>query len=476
MISSCFCITDLIFPCSEKPSIIPISLPKSLLKPKDFKEEKLHRYSLVAETLSTMRSKPSEKDHKSDVNESNQDDKASLRSMIISGNVAAVESWLFRSAFVNAIGDEGKTMLHYASIFNKDPAIAQLLLEYGADINAIDANHKTPLFAAAAEGNHKTCVLLLENGAWVRSVTDGGWTALHHLASRGNSAFMERLLSDRGPDVEAFYEPERYSLKNGGMCDPCKVGLVDLFLKFGAEINAQSKGFTALHLAVLTGQDHLVSTLLSLGASAKGVNLSCLNRGLSTVNLDKLLHRGANVEGSDSRWNKTPLIWASETGSADAVKVLLAHGAGVNAQDKQGISALRYAAANARFQIVNLLLEYGADPSLPDNWSKTPLIAAASGQPFSLGGQFYDSSPADREKTVRLLLDAGADISTQELSGAAAVHYAAQNGYLEVLKALCEKGGCDLRMEWNGKLPLRIALEMGHSAVVKWLSDKLRNE
>ena len=198
---------------------------------------------------------------------------------------------------------------------------------------------------------------------------------------------MERLLSDEGPDVEAFYEPERYSLKNGGMCDPCKVGLVDLFLIYGVDIKAQSKGFTALHLAVLTGQDHLVSTLLSLGASANGINLSCLNRGLSTENLDKLLDGGANIEGSDSRWNKTPLIWASETGSAEAVKVLLAHRANVNAQDKQGISALRYAAANGRSQIVDLLLRWGADPSLPDFYGKTPLIAAASGQPFSLGGQ-----------------------------------------------------------------------------------------
>ena len=121
-----------------------------------------------------MRSKISERDQKADENESNQEDKASLMSMIISGNIVAVESSLVYSAFVNAIGDEGKTLLHYASIINKDPAIAKLLLEYGADVNAIDADHKTPLFAAAAEGNHKICVLLIENRASVRAVTEGG--------------------------------------------------------------------------------------------------------------------------------------------------------------------------------------------------------------------------------------------------------------------------------------------------------------
>lgn len=246
-----------------------------------------------------------------------------------------------------------------------------------------------------------------------------------------------------------------------------------LFLDNDVDIDAQGRGYTALHIAVLTAQDLLVTALLSHGAEAQGVSLVCLNWGLSTENLDQLLQRGADPEAIDSRHRKTALIWASETGSADTVRVLLNHGANVNAQDNQSFSALRYATANACTETVQLLLEKGADPCLSDSWGKTPIIAVAWGRPFHLDGRYYNPSPTDREKTASLLLDAGTDASSRDISGATAVYYAAKNGYLGVLKLLHKQGHCDLSLKWKGRSLLEVAEDKEQGPTVKWLKKQL---
>lgn len=137
------------------------------------------------------------------------------------------------------------------------------------------------------------------------------------------------------------------------------------------------------------------------------------------------------------------MIWASEIGHTEVVGVLLPPSpkhkvvsAKANAQDIHDLSALRYATANGHLPIVQMLLANGADSGLPDMSGKMPLIAVAWGRPFWLGGRFYDPSPIDRAKTVALLFDARADQSARDVNGNATVHYAADNGYLDILKAL----------------------------------------
>ena len=170
----------------------------------------------------------------------------------------------------------------------------------------------------------------------------------------GNADYINNLFIKDGPDVENFYHPERYAFYPGpyNTTSKIKMGLVKLFIDHGADIEAKCRGFTALHLAALTGQDLLVKELLSFGAQAQGVCLVCLNRDLSTDILAELLRRGADPEATDSRFHKSALVWASESGSAEAVRILLEHGAKVNVQDIHGISALRYATGNARTETV----------------------------------------------------------------------------------------------------------------------------
>lgn len=277
------------------------------------------------------------------VDELNIEGETPLMSAVMAENMETVKILLKAGADVNAASDHGRTPLHYAVAYNKDIAVAQLLLRRKSNIAAVDRNGQTALSTAAFGGNDMGCRCLLENGAKVQAREAGGWTALHYLAMRGNPACMDRLLHSAGADVETYYYPERYGLQSNVAYDTSskrKIALVKLFLDHGVDINARSKGHTALALAVLTCQDMLVRTLLSYNASAQGTSLVCLNWGLSNENLEQLAQSGADIEARDSRHHKTALIWASETGSPAAVKILLDHGAAVNAQDSQGISAL----------------------------------------------------------------------------------------------------------------------------------------
>ncbi len=61
----------------------------------------------------------------------------------------------------------GRTPLHYA-VFNQQPdqsKILLMLINYGANLNALDVDGRTPLHFAAESGKGKVCQLLMQNGA-----------------------------------------------------------------------------------------------------------------------------------------------------------------------------------------------------------------------------------------------------------------------------------------------------------------------
>jgi len=93
---------------------------------------------------------------------------------------------------------------------------------------------------------------------------------------------------------------------------------------------------------------------------------------------------GAEVNVRD-RQGKTPLMYASECGCAENVRVLLAREARVTDQDKQGWSALHYAVREEECQVIKLLLEKGADMFARNKEGRTPVhLAAACENPMIL--------------------------------------------------------------------------------------------
>lgn len=108
-----------------------------------------------------------------------------------------------KTDLAKAYSSDGWTALHLACFFGQ-PAIAEMLITNGADVNARSTNamNNAPLHAAAAGRNPEAVRILLEHGADVNAPQEGGWTALHQAAQNGNVE-MARLLIAAGADVHA---------------------------------------------------------------------------------------------------------------------------------------------------------------------------------------------------------------------------------------------------------------------------------
>lgn len=88
----------------------------------------------------------------------------------------------------------GCTALHIAAQCGSS-AMAKILIEHGAKVNAREAWEETPLHIAAREGSAEVCELLLDHGADIDPVNANGRTPLVTAAHAGKEAVCEMLLA-----------------------------------------------------------------------------------------------------------------------------------------------------------------------------------------------------------------------------------------------------------------------------------------
>jgi F-type H+-transporting ATPase subunit beta len=110
---------------------------------------------------------------------------------------AAVE---WKMALKSGYWPMGSTALHLA-VGRDDRAAAELLLAYGAPVDAKSRGDTTPLHHAAIMQRPQMARLLLEHGAEIDARTQIGQTALHHAALRGDQSTIQLLL-DHHADME----------------------------------------------------------------------------------------------------------------------------------------------------------------------------------------------------------------------------------------------------------------------------------
>ena len=128
-------------------------------------------------------------------------------------------------------------------------------------------------------------------------------------------------------------------------------------------------------------------------------------------------------------WLGGELFRAAHGGDLEYAKDLIAQGADPNGCDSFGMSALAMACQNNYTDIINYLLELGADVNAHSKGKpidRTALMAACSN----------DGHPA----IVRLLVERGAEVNTKGERGFTALHWAAMHGDVESVKYLLSKG------------------------------------
>jgi ankyrin repeat protein len=240
---------------------------------------------------------------------------------------------------------------------------------------------------------------------------------------------------------------------------------IEVLIKDHADVNAaQPDGATPLAWAVYLDQPEVVDMLMRAGAKPNTVDqygetpvtLASVT-GDSAV-LTKLIAAGADA--SAARWNgETALMLAARSGCLDEVKLLLDHGAKVNAVESvKEQNALMWAAAEGHSDVVDLLIKNGAEVKSTSKGGFTPLVfAVQSGSGQSVKSLLDAGAPADyalpngtsvvsvavsygKPEVVKALLDHNAEVNSADKLGNSPLHLAAQEGDVEIVKLLLAKG------------------------------------
>jgi ankyrin repeat protein len=136
---------------------------------------------------------------------------------------------------------------------------------------------------------------------------------------------------------------------------------------------------------------------------------------------------------------------ASALGLTETARILLDHGAKVNLQDANGVSALMEACSGGHPEVVKLLLEHGAKVNALDSKGNSALIYASS-----MENPFFAKNDEEAAllrgivekyvEIVRVLLDNGAEADAKNNEGMSAQLAACSNGDIDILRLLLSHG------------------------------------
>ncbi|CAI5707424.1 unnamed protein product [Peronospora effusa] len=276
----------------------------------------------------------------------------------------------------------------------------------------------TPLHCAVSTGQLETVRWLLSRGVSPRTLAQSSYR------------------SDRVPPLFLAEHPD----------------IVHELLVHGADLLAvPDPGYmntlTALQLAYLRGNYAVAQELEEWGGDVALTPFHLAAGRNDVMAVRKFLRKKTDVDclgemGYIGLNRRTPLHWAAISGALEVVDLLLEAGADPNFQDARGRSPLHWAARLNKTDVVRSLLEGGADPKMVDIDFMTPLMCAAS------------RLDATRE-LFGILTSAGANINYQQpTTGDTALHIAVREDNEHSALAILANGGNLMKMNIEGLRPL----------------------
>lgn len=305
--------------------------------------------------------------------------------------------------------DDGEILLHRASILDK--ADFKNINESSIDPNIQNWNGDTPLHRAIRSTPTQALFTLLKFKNIDLNVKN---------ANKYTPLMTEMIYIDDLDDTNEFtilnmlLEAGATDM-NGALLSAAKKNAIKIikllfqhnFLEYN-DINFKDEsGDTALHL---TTNPEIVTFLLEQGAKLNIQNnigqtpliIACQKNNISIVS--KLLKKNANPDIApilQSGYNA--LMYAILMDYDQIVNLLLQYNADPNFKSEYGETPLLVAVENNNFEMVKLLLEYDADPDISDNNNYTPLYYALKNKHFKIARLLFSHSK-DKNKIIGLFL------------------------------------------------------------------------
>ena len=275
-------------------------------------------------------------------------------------------------ASVNARGGDGQGPLHNA----RSVAVAEFLLDHGADIDMRDIDHGSTPAQYLAASQPEVCRYLLSRGAR---------PDLFMAVQIGDLDLVERILKDDPSAVRLRVgEGELTSGDSGG-------GHIYLY--------TLKERSSPLRLAVVLGRSEIAEALYRYASAAEQLIAACI--GADEARARALIRTNPGLVDAmidDEAQAICDAAWSHQTG---AVLLMLDLGFGKDTRGMHNATPLGLAALRGFVDIVDLMVSRGADILAKNEYGGVPLAA-------SLWGALNFKDPeGDYPETARRLIDAG---------------------------------------------------------------------
>ena len=315
---------------------------------------------------------------------------------------AALRALVERHANVNVAEADGTTALHWAS-YRDDVDSVALLIRAGANVNAANDLGATPLWLAAENAGTPIVQALLEAGANPNLSLLAGETPLM-IAARSGKARAAELMLQKGAKVNATAARGQTALMwaaAGRHPDVVKV-----LLAHRADVHLRSAEWSQMMAVPPHGVKQYNKVIPHGGDTA--LMFAARSGDLDSARL--LAGAGANVNDADA-WGVSATMMAAHAGFTELVEFLLDRGADANAA-RPGFTALHAAIMRRNTRMITALLAHGADPNVRlQTW--TPTRRSSRDWNFSqdlVGATpFWLAARVNQPDAMRLLLQHGAD-------------------------------------------------------------------
>ncbi|EKD84146.1 MAG: hypothetical protein ACD_39C00217G0001, partial [uncultured bacterium] len=376
-------------------------------------------------------------------------DSQDLRMAISWGNFASIKYLIERADKSVYFNEKGMGLLHFAAAENADPALIIFLLKKGFSVNQTDDFNQTPLnFWARSNKNMEILRVLLNEGAGINHKATKGQTPLIG-AIRSLNVTKENALAliKMGADANLADDEDKTPLMWAASYEE-KHDTVKALLQAGARADKKDKaGLTALDYAISQAKDiETVELLLPHHRSLK-IKPDLLDQAMFLAIdagkrdlLVQLLKRGANPNSLNELGANPIQAAAFLDQKPEIFSVLIKAGTKANVCDKNGMTAMHWAAAQCTSPLVIEMLARSGElvDTKETDADMTPLMIACFKNPS--------------EKVIEALIKHGANVNATDADGRSPLSIAAASfSSVEVIKTLLKHGANPDFVEPDGR-------------------------